>query len=51
MAVPEKKGCSACYWNVSFRLGLGEAEQDEEGMRTMKVLGENIIWLLKKVNA
>jgi hypothetical protein len=25
-------------------------ERDEEGMRTMKVLGQNMAWLLKKIS-
>jgi len=41
----------SCYWNVGIGREIGEVEQDEEGMRTMKVLGENMAWLLKKVNA
>ena len=40
----------SAYWN----LGLGEAEKDvghdEEGLNTMKILGENMAWLLKKIN-
>jgi len=28
----------------------GEAEQDEEGLRTMQTLGQNMAWLLKKIN-
>jgi hypothetical protein len=26
-------------------------EKDEEGIRTMKVLGQNMAWLLKKLHA
>jgi len=37
------------YWNIGFGRNKGEVEQDEEGMRTMKVLGENMAWLLKKI--
>jgi hypothetical protein len=29
--------------------GTGEVEQDEEGIRTMKVLGATMAWLLGKV--
>lgn len=39
------------YWNMAIGRGKGEVEQDEEGLRTMQVLGENMAWLLKKVNA
>lgn len=36
------------YWNMGFGRDRGEVENDEEGLRTMSVLGENIAWLLKK---
>jgi multimeric flavodoxin WrbA len=36
------------YWNISVGREKGEVEKDEEGMRTMRVLGENMAWLLKK---
>jgi len=41
----------SCYWNTGFGLNKGEVEQDEEGMRTMQILGQNMAWLLKKINA
>jgi len=28
---------------------IGEVEKDEEGVLTMKTLGENMAWLMKKV--
>ena len=28
-----------------------EVEKDEEGIQTMKVLGQNMAWLLKKIHA
>jgi len=37
------------YWNMGFGREKGEVEKDEEGIRTMKVLGENMAWLLKKI--
>ena len=37
------------YWNLGIGLGEGEVKDDEEGMRTMQDLGENIAWLLKKL--
>jgi len=37
------------YWNMGIGLEKGDVEKDEEGMRTMKVLGENMAWLLKKL--
>ena len=39
------------YWNIGIGREVGEVEQDEEGMRTMKTLGENMAWLLSKLNA
>lgn len=36
------------YWNIGIGREKGEVLKDEEGMKTMKVLGENIAWLLKK---
>jgi multimeric flavodoxin WrbA len=41
----------ANYWNVGVGRAAGEVEKDEEGMKTMKVLGENMAWLLKKLHA
>jgi multimeric flavodoxin WrbA len=37
------------YWNVGIGREKGEVLKDEEGLRTMKVLGENMAWVLKKV--
>ena len=39
------------YWNMGIGLAKGEVESDEEGIQTMKVLGENMAWLLKKIHA
>ena len=36
------------YWNMGFGLAKGDVEQDEEGLRTMQILGQNMAWLLKK---
>jgi len=38
------------YWNMAVGREKGEVEADEEGIRTMKVLGQNIAWLLKKLH-
>ena len=38
------------YWNVGIGLDKGEVEKDEEGLQTMKILGENMAWLLKKTH-
>ena len=39
------------YWNIGIGLAEGDVEKDEEGIRTMQVLGQNMAWLLKKLNA
>lgn len=38
------------YWNVGVGREIGEVENDKEGMTTMKVLGENMAWLLSKLH-
>ena len=38
------------YWNMGVGGDKGEVEKDEEGIMTMKVLGENMAWLLKKLH-
>ena len=38
------------YWNFAFGREIGDVTKDEEGMDTMKTLGENMAWLLKKIN-
>ena len=37
------------YWNMGMGREKGEVEKDEEGLRTMRVLGENMAWLLDKL--
>jgi multimeric flavodoxin WrbA len=37
------------YWNVALGRSEGDVEQDEEGVGTMRVLGENMGWLLKRI--
>jgi len=39
------------YWNMGMGLAEGDVENDEEGIRTMETLGQNMAWLLKKINA
>lgn len=38
------------YWNMGFGREKGEVRNDEEGMQTMRVLGENMAWLLNKLS-
>ena len=40
----------SCYWNMGFGLGEGEVGDDEEGIRIMRTLGENMAWLLKAIH-
>lgn len=37
------------YWNIAIGREKGDVLKDEEGMKTMKVLGENMAWLLGKI--
>jgi len=39
------------YWNLGFGLEEGEVEEDEEGLRTMTALGENMAWVMKRTRA
>jgi len=36
------------YWNIGIGREIGDVEKDDEGIRTMKTLGRNMAWLLKK---
>ena len=38
------------YWNCGFGLEKGEVENDREAVQTMRVLGQNTAWLLKKLH-
>lgn len=37
------------YWNIGIGREKGEVLNDEEGMKTMRTLGENMAWVLKRV--
>lgn len=37
------------YWNVAIGLNPGDVKNDEEGVNTIKVLGRNMAFLLKKL--
>lgn len=39
------------YWNVAFGRTPGETTGDGEGMHTMRVLGRNMAWMLKCIEA
>lgn len=38
------------YWNVGIGLDRGDVKGDAEGLRTMRVLGENMAWVMKKLH-
>jgi len=37
------------YWNLAYGEDPGEVEKDEEGIKTMRDLGVNMAWLLKRL--
>ncbi len=37
------------YWNHGIGMNPGDVENDEEGIKTMRDLGTNMAWLLKKI--
>ncbi|HYA87932.1 MAG TPA: flavodoxin family protein, partial [Nitrospirota bacterium] len=39
------------YWNLAIGRQPGEVNSDAEGVQTMKNLGKNMAWLMKKINA
>jgi multimeric flavodoxin WrbA len=39
------------YWNIGIGWEAGDVEKDAEGIQTMRVLGQNMAWLLQKVTA
>lgn len=38
------------YWNLAIGRAPGEVNTDNEGVQTMKTLGQNMAWLLKKIH-
>jgi multimeric flavodoxin WrbA len=39
----------ANYWNVGIGREIGDVEKDEEGLNTMRTLGQNMAWLLRRL--
>ncbi|MDY7010955.1 MAG: flavodoxin family protein [Planctomycetota bacterium] len=39
------------YWNVMIGRNVGDVERDEEGIKTMTRFGENLAWILEKIQA
>jgi multimeric flavodoxin WrbA len=37
------------YWNIGMGLLPGDVKKDKEGLATMKTLGTNMAWLMKKL--
>ncbi len=37
------------YWNLGVARDINDFSKDEEGIRTMEILGENMAWLLNKL--
>lgn len=40
---------SSNYWNIGHGRGPGDVENDPEGLETMRVLGQNMAWVMKKL--
>lgn len=41
---------SSQYWNMAYGHTPGQVKLDEEGMQTMRTLGLNMAWVIKKLN-
>jgi multimeric flavodoxin WrbA len=39
------------YWNLGLGVEEKDVKNDEEGLNTMKILGENMAWLLRKISS
>ena len=39
------------YWNMVYCREIGEAAKDEEGIKTMKTLGQNMAYLLQRLKS
>jgi len=39
------------YWNLAVGRDIGDVKEDKEGIETMRTLGQNMAWLLKKLHA
>jgi len=45
--ISEMTTAGSCYWNVIHGMTPGEIHQDLEGVRIVKTVGRNLVWLLK----
>lgn len=41
---------SSSYWNIGIGKEIGDVLQDKEGLDVMRILGENMAWLLQKLS-
>ena len=41
---------SSQYWNMAYGQTPGQVVEDEEGMQTMRTLGRNMAWMLRRLN-
>lgn len=41
---------SSQYWNMVYGQTPGQAVRDEEGMQTMRTLGRNMAWMIKRLD-
>jgi multimeric flavodoxin WrbA len=37
------------YWNLGMGMNRGDVERDQEGLQTMKVLGQNMAWIINRI--
>ena len=51
IASARRAGTSANYWNVVHGNTPDEVKKDAEGMQIMRVLGNNMAWILKCIEA
>ena len=51
LGISQMMTVGSSYWNIGIGLKPGDVSNDAEGLETMRDLGENMAWLLKKTNA
>jgi multimeric flavodoxin WrbA len=49
--ISEMVVANSSYWNMTLSRDIGDYEHDAEGVKTMETLGDNMAWLLQKLNA
>lgn len=47
--ISEMISVGSIYWNVGIGRNIGDVNSDEEGIKTMKVLGQNMAWTIRKL--